>query len=138
MTLVFSHLEGRHSRQIARQLAYPRVVKANNKEFYSIRGDMIDHLCTLAKRDFPALRLFAAAFEFGTLGENLPALWRTLRASVCENQVYWHGALTPALREWVEQEYRALYAPTHPAWRKAALNNARLAFEGILKTEGYI
>ncbi|MBN1890082.1 MAG: DUF2817 domain-containing protein [Thermoflexales bacterium] len=137
MSLVNSTLEARDSRDLERQFAYPRVLKTNSSEFYSIQGDMIDYVYELAQNELGGKRLYATSFEFGTLGNSLLAGVRSLRAMVMENQAYWHGA-SERMRARVERDFRELFFPQEERWRAKAVADARQAFEGILAAEGYL
>lgn len=138
MTLVNSSMETRSSRDLERLFAYPRVVKATLDEFYPMRGDMIDFVYGLFRDEFPAKRLFATAFEFGTLGESLAGQIRDLRTMIWENQIFQFGAPSPSIRRRVLRDFLGLYAPHEAAWRAKALSDARQAFEGILRAEGFL
>jgi hypothetical protein len=135
MQLINSPLEKRSSKELSQRFAYPNVLQANPKEFYSISGDLIDYVYNLARDEFPQLNLYATAFEFGTFGDSLSNLLRSLRVSVYENQLFWHSSQNEQLKGWVQNEYRELFYPREVRWRQAALNNARAAFEGILRAE---
>ncbi|HEX7972803.1 MAG TPA: M14 family metallopeptidase [Anaerolineales bacterium] len=141
MSIVTSAMEPRSSAELARLFDYPLVVKANAAEFYSIQGDMIDYIYNLAYRALPASgqpapqRLFAASFEFGTLGDSLQATFRSLRALMRENQAYWYGAQNSQALERIRLEFDELFSPAWEAWRGNAVDNARQAINGILSAE---
>jgi predicted deacylase len=136
MSIVNSALEPRDSKDLARQFSYPLVVKSNPSEFYSIQGDMIDYMYTLSQNEFPGQRLYSTTFEFGTLGDSFPAVLRSLRTMILENQAYWFGANNSTVREHVAREFQALYFPQEEQWRVKAAADARQAFEGILSANG--
>ncbi len=138
MSLVASPLESRSSAELARDFHYPRVVKADPSEFYSIQGDMIDYVYGLARREAPKTQLFAASFEFGTYGDSLLATIRSLKTSVEENQLAHHGARSEAARRKIARAFVELFNPGDPAWREKAVLDASLAFEGILRGEGFL
>jgi hypothetical protein len=138
MTLVNSSLEPRASPDLVRLFDYPRVAKATLAEFYPIRGDMIDHMYRMFDDEFPRTRLYATAFEFGTLGDSLPALLRGLRTMIWENQVHQFGTQDARLRQIVQREFQALFAPSNAHWRHKAIADARQALEGILRAEGFL
>ncbi|HEY3314782.1 MAG TPA: M14 family metallopeptidase [Bacillota bacterium] len=138
MNVVGSAHEPRGSIELQQAFAYPRVVAATPGEFYGILGDMIDYVYLLARRDFPRLRLYAASFEFGTVGDSLLSGLESLRRMVAENRACWNGARRGADAENIQQDFVALFAPSSRRWREAALANARQAFAGILRAEGFI
>ena len=138
MSIVNSALEPRDSAELARQFSYPLVMKANPAEFYSMRGDMIDYVYTLVGNEFPSVRLYATSFEFGTLGDSIAGVFRSLRALVFENRLYWSGARNRTARERVEREFQELFYPQDERWRARAISDARQAIQGILGAEGFL
>ena len=138
MSLVNSYREPVDSAQFARRYRYPLVVKANSEEFYSIRGDMIDFVYRLVKEEFPDKRLYSTSFEFGTFGDSARAALRSMRATILENQLHWNGARRGTDRAAVLEEFKELFVPSEARWQEKSIADARQAFEGILKDQGYI
>ena len=137
MSLVTSALDREPAAETAKRIGYPRVVKATGEEFYAISGDMIDFAYRMRDARFADRKLFAGAMEFGTFGDSFPALLRSLRITILENQAFWHGA-SPRVRRWIDQEWLELYFPGEPRWWDKARADARLAFEGVLRAEGML
>ena len=137
MSVVTSEIEARPSAELQKQFAYPLVVKANAAEFYSIRGDMIDYVYTLWRREFPERRLFSATLEFGTLGDAVFNHYHDLRTMVFENQVRQSGA-SAAAQAQIERDFEEMFFPSAADWREKAVADMRQATEGILRTEGLI
>jgi hypothetical protein len=138
MLVVTSALEARGSQDLAAAFSYPSVVKSTASEFYRIQGDMIDYVYALARERHPGRHFFAASFEYGTLGESLGAMLRSLHIMVLENQLHHSGAASPALARRVRREFDDLFAPEDPAWRTQAIESARRAVRGILTAEGFL
>ena len=138
MSVVTSEMEPRTSAELSRQFAYPLVVRANAEEFYAIRGDMIDYVYALWRQAFSHRRLFSATFEFGTLGDDPYARYRSQRAMVFENRLHGYGAARPAVRARVEHEFKELFFPEAPDWCAKARADFRQAAEGILRAEGVL
>jgi predicted deacylase len=136
MSLVNSPLEPRDSIELQRAFDYPLVVKADPAEFYAMRGDMIDYVYRLARAEFPDQHLYAAAFEFGTLGDSTLAGLRSLRALILENQLQQYGTRDAHSRVAIQHDFNDLFAPTSADWQGKALGDARRAFCGILQSEG--
>jgi hypothetical protein len=88
-------------------------------------------------RRYGNVRFYATAFEFGTFGESTLALIRSLRAFVLENQMHWFGASDQA-RKRIASEFHEFFAPQDPQWRSKAIQDARLALDGILTAEKFI
>jgi hypothetical protein len=138
MSVVNSCLEPRCSEELARRFACPRVVKADPSEFYSMRGDMIDYVYALVRDEFADKQLCAASFEFGTLGDSTLEALRSLRTMVLENRLHWYGDGSERVRERVARGFQELFAPQEARWRAKAVADARQAFEGILRAEGFL
>lgn len=138
MSLVNSALDRNSSDYFVKRFDYPLVVAATADEFYAIRGDMIDYIYALQQRDFPTRRLYATSFEFGTLGDTLYGLFQSPRVMIHENRAYWHGAVNEKVRAEAKRGFEELFNPSATDWKEKAVKDAERAFEGILKTEGYI
>ncbi len=137
MTIVNSSLEPTDSPTLAQRFAYPRIAKTDPAEFYSILGDMIDWEYHIVQREAPDRRLYAASFEFGTVGESIGAVVRSLRTMVLENRAHGHGA-PEHVRRQIEQDFEELFFPRSPEWQAKAIADAQQAFEGILRAEGFL
>ena len=138
MSLVHSTGEARSVEALRQRFNYPLVLKADDRDFYAMRGDMVNTLCELAKTAWPRVRFYACSFEFGTFGDSILALARSLRAMVLENQAHHYGARSEAAARWVRREFTALYRPDDARWWGKAGADARQAFEGILHAEGFL
>lgn len=138
LSLVHSTREVESIGDLRNRLGYPHVVKSDDRDFYAMRGDMIDGLYDTARTEWHTARFYASTFEFGTFGDSLPALARSLQAMVHENQQHHHGARSPRAARGARREFEALYAPADPAWWAAATVSARRAMEGILQAEGFV
>lgn len=137
MSLVNSIYDPVDSADYVSRFHYPLVVKTNPDEFYAMRGDMVDCEYRLMASEFPTKRFYATAFEFGTFGDSLWAAICSLQTMINENQLFWHGSRDQTLEKSIERNFQELYFPTEAQWRQKAVSDARQAFEGILKSEGY-
>lgn len=133
MTLLISPLENGTSAEAAQRFNYPLVQKVDANEFYAISGDMGEYVYRLQNAEFPDKKVFASGFEFGTFGESLPALIRSLRITILENQLRHHGAVSKEAEEQIRAEYEELFFPKETRWREKALADGRQAIEGILR-----
>lgn len=138
MTLVNSPLEEIGVEEWKTAFDYPRLVSSDPEAFYAISGDMIDWVYRFKARFYPDKQLYATAFEFGTLGDSLPAVIQSLKATVDENQVFWQGTPAERIQDRVRREYRALFYPQEQAWQDQALADAARAFQGILRAQGFL
>jgi predicted deacylase len=138
MSLVHSPREARSGQELRQRFNYPRVLKADDCDFYAMRGDMVDTLYALAETAWPDIRFYASSFEFGTFGDSTLSLARSLRAMILENQLHHYGARSDAAARWIRREFTALYRPDDSWWWEKAKADARQAFEGILHAEGFL
>lgn len=138
MTVLLSSLDSTPSHQAAAQFNYPLVQKVDADEFYAVSGDMIDCLYHLRNAEFPDKKLCSSGFEFGTYGTSIPALLRSLRITIWENQLRQHGAQNKRITDWIREEYDELFYPSEQHWREKALTDARQALEGILSAHELI
>jgi len=138
MSLVNSALDKNSSEYFVKRFNYPLVVAATADEFYAIRGDMIDYIYALQQNEFPAKRLYATSFEFGTLGNTLYGLFQSPRVMIHENRAYWYGAQNAKVLAQARLGFEELFHPAAQDWREKAVKDADQAFSGILKAEGYI
>lgn len=138
MSLVNSALDKGASNYFEKRFNYPLVVAATADEFYALRGDMIDYIYALQQRDFPTKKLYATSFEFGTLGDTLYGLFQSPRVMIHENRAFWHGATSDKVHAQAKHGFEELFHPAAKDWREKAVKDAKLAFKGILKAEGFV
>jgi len=137
MTLVNSAREAMSSAETRRRFAYERVAGINPDEFYAIQGDLTDSVYDLVRAEFEHTRVYSGAFEFGTYGDSLPAVVRSMQAMVFENQIHWQGG-SEAARQKVADMFCELYCPSTAEWLAKASADARQAFAGILCAQQFI
>ena len=138
MTVVIPPVDLTPSAEATQKFSYPLVQKIDADEFYAISGDMGEYVYRLRDAEFPNKKVFACGFEFGTFGDSLPALIRSLRITVLENQLRHHGAVSSQARQDIQQEYEELFFPAEQQWREKALTDGRQAFEGIFSAYGIL
>lgn len=136
MTLVNPPSEEMTAKETAARFGLPRVAGVNPEEFYTIHGDMVEYFRKRVQEKYPEKKMYAAAFEFGTYGDSLLQSAHSLRTTVFENCLRWHGG-NASMREWMKCEYNELFLPSDPKWLKKAQADAYQAFEGILRAEGF-
>ena len=138
MSLVNSALDKGTSEYFEKRFNYPLVVAATADEFYAIRGDMIDYIYGLQQRDYPTKKIYATSFEFGTLGDTLYGLFQSPRVMIHENRAFWHGAVNEKVHAEAKRGFEELFNPSATDWKEKAVKDAKQAFEGILKAEGFV
>ena len=138
MTVIVPPVDPTPSAELSRKFNYPLVQKIEADEFYAISGDMGEYVYRLRDVEFPGKGVFACGFEFGTFGDSLSSLIRSLRITVLENQLRHHGASSLQAEEQIREEYQELFFPSAPTWREKALRDGRQAFEGIFSSYGLL
>jgi hypothetical protein len=133
MTVLISPIDPTSSSEAMTKFDYPLVQKINADEFYNINGDMNDYFYLLRDAEFTEKKLFAGGFEFGTFGDSLFALIRSLRITILENQLRQFGAKNETIAQAVCKEYEELFFPDEAGWREKALADGRQAIQGILR-----
>lgn len=133
MTVIIPPNDPTPSAEATTKFAYPLVQKIDADEFYAISGDMGEYFYRLQEAKYPDKRLFACGFEFGTFGDSLLALIRSLRITIIENQLRQFGAKHETIARAVRKEYEELFFPAEERWREKALADGRRALEGILR-----
>jgi hypothetical protein len=133
MSVLVSPLDDIPSAEASQRFNYPLVQKIDAQEFYAISGDMAEYVYRLRDAEFPGKKVFAGGFEFGTFGDSLPALIKSLRITMLENQLRHHGAVSEKAEEQVREAYQELFFPKETRWREKALADGQQALEGILR-----
>lgn len=138
MTMLLSPMESMSSAEAVKRFEYPLIQKIDADEFYAINGDMGEYIYRLRDAEFPNKKVFASGFEFGTFGDSLPALIRSLRITILENQLRHHGAISKAAEGEIRAEYEELFFPQESRWQEKALTDGRQALTGILRGQGFV
>ncbi len=133
MSFLLAPSEKTSSQEAIERFKYSRVQKVDASEFYEVSGDMNEFVYRLRDAEFPQKNVFASGFEFGTYGDSISALIRSLRITVLENQLRHHGATNPEAEEDIRKEYEELFFPADATWREKAIKDGRQAMEGILQ-----
>jgi hypothetical protein len=138
MTLVNSPAEERKSIILTEEFNYPLILSADPDQFYSMQGDMIDWVYRLKKSEYPEVKHYGTAFEFGTYGDGMLKEIKSLRTMIFENQAYHHGTTSEQLKSVMRKEILEMYFPQSNRWREKAILDCRQAYTGVLSAEGYI
>lgn len=138
MSLINSPLEERSTEQLVKDFKYPRILKADPEDFYVMQGDMVDWLYRYRQSAGLNGKFYGVGFEFGTIGNTIPHEFISLWNMIFENQAYWKGAETEAIKNRVNEIFREMYFPTGAGWREKALADCRQALRGVLRAEGFL
>ncbi|MFZ2413391.1 MAG: M14 family metallopeptidase [Candidatus Cryosericum sp.] len=138
MSVVNSGLDPVPSIQWAKRIDYSNVVAATSQEFYRIEGDMIDYMYRTRETSAPTSKMYATCFEFGCLGDSLPAQINSLWCAIASNRLRQQYAVSEAIAGEVRRLWREAYCPSDPSWEKHAHRDALRAFHGILHDQGLI
>jgi hypothetical protein len=137
MLIVNSALEKHSSSKLKSLFSYPDVRKTDKEEFYSINGDMIDYLYHLKRIHVPEKSFYACSFEFGTYGDDLGGLLKSLRNTINARKIK-KGLVSPNILEHYKAEYTQMFYPSDHLWRVDALKHSEKALKGIFKAFNYI
>lgn len=138
MSILNSPQESRSTAQMQKDFQYPLVLKADPEDFYIMQGDMVNWLYDYQKATGFEGQFYAAAFEFGTIGENMLGEFISLWNMIFENQLHWQGTLTETTTARVKKTFQEMFFPSNLKWQKKALADCRQGLFGVLKGEGYI
>lgn len=136
MSVVNSGLDPVPSMQWAKRIDYPNVVAATSQEFYRIEGDMIDYMYRTRETRAPTMAMYATCFEFGCLGDSIPAQINSLWCAIASNRLRHQYAVSEAVAGEVQRLWREAYCPSDPSWEEHAHRDALRAFRGILHDQG--
>ncbi|WP_223703539.1 M14 family metallopeptidase [Sutcliffiella deserti] len=135
ITMVASETDTRAEEELKSRYPLKNIQKFSPDK---VKGDSTNHFHKLKKEEHPDTYLFSALFEFGTFGEDREAERRTYTTIILENQLYWEGAEKEEDKQWVLDEFQAMFYPKEREWRDSVLTEAQKAFEAILKVEGIL
>jgi len=137
LLIVNSALEKNSSSKLKSLFSYPEVRKTNKEEFYAINGDMTDYLYHLKRIHAPEKTFYACGFEFGTYGEDLGGLFKSLRNTINARKIA-KGLVSPDYIDQYNSEYTQLFYPSDHMWRVDALKHSKKALKGILRAFNYM
>ena len=101
---------------------YP-IDTGNDKDFYSINGEMPNFIGTLLNPDVLFLPM---TFEFGTLdSQTMLGSLKSIRNMIAENQGHHHGYATDKDRSAVQKRIAEMYYPDDPLWQNAVVTQTR-------------
>ncbi len=138
MAIINSPDEKRSGDQLAADFHYPLVLKADPEEFYTMQGDMVNWLYDYRVAAGMEGKFYAAAFEFGTIGNSIPHELISLWNMIFENQAFYKGIVEPRTKQQVIRTFLEMFIPSERRWRDKALADCRQALQGILSYEGYL
>jgi len=137
MLIVNSALEKYSSEKLKTLFSYPDVKKTDKEEFYAINGDMTDYLYHLKRVHAPEKSFYACAFEFGTYGDDLGGILKSLRNTINSRKLK-KGMVAPAYLDQYRSEYTQMFYPSDHLWRVDALKQSEKALRGIFKAFNYL
>ena len=137
MSIVNSVFEKRSSAELKKAFVYPLVQKTDTKEFYKIKGDMIDFLYMLIATEFKDKQFYSTTLEFGTYGDSIISKLKSLQAIIEENRLYRYGVKYNKDKKNIIKNFLKLFAPTSEEWRSKAIKDFRQGLIGILTSEGF-
>lgn len=137
MSLVHSPFADIASSEYMMQSGYPRVLQANDAEFYQMKGDMVNYLYILKEKEYPEAQLYSSCFEFGCYGESILAEAKALWCLIFNNQMRHYGADKNSASK-IQNLWKEAFFPSEPAWREKAISDFSLACTCVLQKQGLI
>jgi hypothetical protein len=98
---------------------------------------MIDYLYHLKRIHVPEKSFYACSFEFGTYGDDLGGLLKSLKNTINARKIK-KGLVSPNILEHYKAEYTQMFYPSDHLWRVDALKHSEKALKGIFKAFNYI
>lgn len=138
MSVVNSPFEKRSSKEMAESFKYSNVIKAEVGDFYKIEGDMLDYFYKYMSSNHPNQYYYGTCFEFGTYGDSLFNMLRSLRAIINENKEHWNKNNDEEIKKYINKEFLEQFYPNEEKWRLKAVEDFQKALEGILVYEKII
>ncbi|WP_139492410.1 M14 family metallopeptidase [Brevibacillus dissolubilis] len=138
MSIFSSGSETLKEDEAIKAFGYPLVYTPDSEEYYTTSGDMTEYLYQLQTKRFPQKKLYSTTFEFGTLGDGTVASVDSVKYTVDENRLYWHGTSDKRTEQIVKNRYLEMFDPAEREWRVKALEDFRLALKGVLTYRGVV
>lgn len=111
---------------------YPLVLTPESEDFYVTKGDNTDYIYQLQQKEYPEVELYSTTFEFGTLGTDTIGSVKSLRNTIDENRLYWHGTDSRWTEEKIKNRYLEMFYPSEQKWRDKAMEDFKQGLTGIL------
>jgi hypothetical protein len=130
MSIVNSAFSNKESNVWEKDFGYSPVVKTDKNSFYEIKGDMIDYIYKKYEGEH---YFYSTCFEYGTYGEGLGGLIKTIKSLVVENQEWHYGSSNSKVKEKVDKMFRGLFYPDDDNWKQSFEEDTRRGLNGVLK-----
>ena len=114
---------------------YDYVISHDSESFYATTGDTTDFFYRLAESKNTDKALFSTCFEFGTIGDSFIDSILSLKYTVDENRNHWYPTDSKVSAEVVKENYYELFYPTETQWREKAVEDFKIATEGVLSAK---
>ena len=118
-----------------KEIGYDYIIAQDSEEFYVTFGDTTDYFYRLAKSKNTDKSLYSTCFEFGTIGDGFFDSILSLKYTVDENRQHHFPSDNETSAEIVRQNYLELFYPTETEWRVKAINDFKMAFNGVLNAK---
>jgi hypothetical protein len=105
---------------------------------YTVQGDLVGYCYKTSKRVHPGGTFNGVVIELGTHGLSMRDQLSDLHTVVTENQLRQHGAVDEATARTVRAQFRELFYPQDPAWRRKALAVGVDTIQRLLQQRGYL
>jgi hypothetical protein len=143
-----------HTGYGARGQAYPLFGRADSEEFrayaqggikdggtdkaYTVHGDLVGYCYNTSKRLRPNGTFNGVVVEIGTHGLSMRDQLADLQVVIAENQLRHYGAADDATASTVSANFKELFYPQAPAWRKKTLDVGVETVKRLLTQRQYL
>ncbi|MFD0050753.1 M14 family metallopeptidase [Actinomycetes bacterium NPDC127524] len=136
MSIFSSSNETMNQKEAEKAFNYPLVLTPDAEDYYVTNGDNTEYFNKLKQSIAPHKTLYSTTFEFGTLGEDMPASIQSLKNTIDENRLYQHGSTSKITEKIIRNRYLQMFYPTDEKWRKKAVRDFRQGLTGVLVNRG--
>jgi hypothetical protein len=131
-------LFGRADSESFRKYVESGVKDGSTDKTYTVNGDLVGYCYKTSKRVRPAARFNGVVVELGTHGLSMRDQLADLQAVISENQLRHYGAVDDSTAQAVRANFRELFCPQAPSWRRTAVEVGVETVTRLLGECGYI
>jgi hypothetical protein len=131
-------LFGRADSEAFRSYIEGGVKDGSTDKTYTVSGDLVGYCYKTSKRLRPAGTFNGVVIEIGTHGLSMRDQLADLQTVIHENQLRHYGAVDESTAQSVRANFRELFCPQHPSWRRQAVEVGVKTVERLLGERGYI
>ncbi|MGL4738962.1 MAG: M14 family metallopeptidase [Cellulosilyticaceae bacterium] len=135
MTIFNSSYEQMTEAETKATFGYDTVIAYDSEDFYPTTGDTTEYFYRLAAQEQTPTELYSTCFEFGTLGDDFPAMIRSMKYTIDENRNHFFPSSFSMTDDILNARYMEMFYPSENTWRQTAISHFLKATEGVLKAK---